>query len=421
MTNSNNGFLNNRDHGKNESVLQPPPHPKKRSQGNADMCGRWSTGDLAYDLVEELPTSLQRRRQRATSPSPGRPSNLAFSKPTPILFNNRLNMVVPRRKPSAARAGHGLSQSMMTHRELGRSGRPRAQAEERRLGIRRALDLSGSTIAYSGTLRGSTSSNEVGPDGLGCGDADEPDDDVDEFKATVVLEQMMRAADVGALLQDWNNMLKWSTCLYKELKNGFLSKRGEDPSVGWYENQIKFFDFYVLPLAKNLGVMGVFEDSDLGEGGGDRRGSGGGSVLSGGGSSFFVNCVKSNLARWIEEGSRATELMMKEDDEKRRKERELHQRLKQQQQEEQRRRRLQQELEEEEEEMHRQPRIDCSLTEPMGSLHLGSSSGGGDINMYAEQQRDQITRSLSVSHGISPLFPQSSFVHVQCNLFTVEQ
>ena len=33
--------------------------------------------------------------------------------------------------------------------------------------------------------------------------------------------------------------------------------------------------------------------------------------------SMFVHCVKSNLARWIEEGSRATELMMKEDEKER--------------------------------------------------------------------------------------------------------
>ena len=39
------------------------------------------------------------------------------------------------------------------------------------------------------------------------------DDDVDEFKATVVLEQMIRAADVAALIQDWDNSMKWSTRL----------------------------------------------------------------------------------------------------------------------------------------------------------------------------------------------------------------
>eukprot|EP00970_Alexandrium_tamarense_P015294 scaffold4962_cov237-Alexandrium_tamarense.AAC.2 len=134
--------------------------------------------------------------------------------------------------------------------------RPRAHSEERRLGVRRALDLAGSTIEpfNSNKLRSSVNSNS---------DMDfllEDDlDDVDEFKATVVLEQMLRAADVGALLQDWNNWIKWSTRLYKELKNGHLANRGEDPNADWFDNQIKFVDFYILPLAKNLGMMGVFE------------------------------------------------------------------------------------------------------------------------------------------------------------------
>jgi hypothetical protein len=59
------------------------------------------------------------------------------------------------------------------------------------------------------------------------------EDDVDEFKATTCLEQMLRAADVGALLQDYENVRKWSTRLYKELNNGFHQKRGEDPKNGW--------------------------------------------------------------------------------------------------------------------------------------------------------------------------------------------
>ena len=61
-------------------------------------------------------------------------------------------------------------------------------------------------------------------------------------------------ADVGALLQDFENVRKWSTRLYRELNKGFRAGRGEDPKIGWFDNQIKFFDFYILPLAKNLGV-----------------------------------------------------------------------------------------------------------------------------------------------------------------------
>lgn len=310
---------------------------------------RWSTGDLAEDLDkdqdQQLGPLLRHAASPPTSPIKGNASGGGVGsdtvgngrrkprgarqeqgltkansfKVTPIIHNPRqqshpLNNVSnensgphhQRRKTHSAR-NMGFSQSMLTHREL-TSRRPRARSEERRLGVRRALDLAGSTImAYSGSLRGSTSSSEQNQammdSGIGAPGIDEDlldaDDDIDDFKATVVLEQMIRAADVAALLQDWDNSMKWSTRLYEELKNGFLANRGEDPNVGWYENQIKFFDFYILPLAKNLGVMGVFEENVCG---------------------MFVGGVKGNLARWLEEGSRATELMMKEYEEERRKE-----------------------------------------------------------------------------------------------------
>ena len=281
---------------------------------------RWSTGDLAcdpghLDLPEDveiekemkkgqssLPATLQISSLPASigdgvgtrSKSANRPFSSSF-KVTPVTMNKE-----GRRTSSLARVGQGLSQSMLTTREL--HLRPRAQSEERRLGVRRALDLAGSTIIAYQNLRGSVSSNEkladsTASDGADDSDFIDPDDDVDEFKATVVLEQMIRAADVAALLQGWQNSLKWSTRLYKELNNGFLLHRGEDPSMEWYENQIKFWDFYILPLAKNLGVMGVFEENVGG---------------------MFAYCVKRNLAQWIDEGARVTELMMKDDNEERR-------------------------------------------------------------------------------------------------------
>lgn len=102
--------------------------------------------------------------------------------------------------------------------------------ESRRLGVRRALDLAGSTIEAVSSTRVHSESTDV------CNDID---DDADEFKASTCLEQMLRAADVGALLQDFENVRKWSTRLYKELTNGFYARRGDDPKVGWFDNQIK--------------------------------------------------------------------------------------------------------------------------------------------------------------------------------------
>ena len=39
----------------------------------------------------------------------------------------------------------------------------------------------------------------------------------------------------------------------------YLSGRLEkDPSIGWYEGEIGFFDFYIIPLARKLETCGVF-------------------------------------------------------------------------------------------------------------------------------------------------------------------
>ncbi|KAL7483136.1 hypothetical protein ACHAW6_009539 [Cyclotella cf. meneghiniana] len=189
---------------------------------------------------------------------------------------------IPCNRRRAARYG-GLSRSISTPSEL----RSSPGHDTRRLGVRRALDLAGSTIEAVSSKH-VNSESEMSMEDL--------EDDVDEFKATVVLEQMLRAADVGALLQDYENVRKWSTRLYKELNNGFYAARGEDPKNGWFENQIKFFDFYVLPLAKNLGITGVFSD-EVGH--------------------MFVRCVKCNRSQWIEEGESATNLMFQKDEKER--------------------------------------------------------------------------------------------------------
>ena len=39
----------------------------------------------------------------------------------------------------------------------------------------------------------------------------------------------------------------------------YKSGRAEvDPSVNWYEGELGFFDFYIIPLAKKLKECGVF-------------------------------------------------------------------------------------------------------------------------------------------------------------------
>ena len=43
--------------------------------------------------------------------------------------------------------------------------------------------------------------------------------------------------------------------MYMAYKQGRAEK---DPSKGWYESEIGFFDFYIIPLAKKLKDCGVF-------------------------------------------------------------------------------------------------------------------------------------------------------------------
>jgi hypothetical protein len=77
-----------------------------------------------------------------------------------------------------------------------------------RLGILRTVDLSGEThetYSRGGSMGHATAVSSDHPYSVDL-DFDEPD----ELKATVVLETIMTAADVGHNLQGWEQMIKWS-------------------------------------------------------------------------------------------------------------------------------------------------------------------------------------------------------------------
>jgi hypothetical protein len=61
---------------------------------------------------------------------------------------------------------------------------------------------------------------------------------------------------------------KWNERLFHEMYFAYLRNRSEkDPSVGWYNGEIWFFDNYVIPLAyklKECGVFGVSGEEYLG-------------------------------------------------------------------------------------------------------------------------------------------------------------
>ena len=65
----------------------------------------------------------------------------------------------------------------------------------------------------------------------------------------------------------WHIFRKWNQRLFEEMYVAFLNGRAEkDPSASWYQGEIGFFDFYIIPLAKKLkdcGVFGVSSDEYL--------------------------------------------------------------------------------------------------------------------------------------------------------------
>lgn len=80
-----------------------------------------------------------------------------------------------------------------------------------------------------------------------------------EAKAAIVVEHIIQASDVAHTMQHWHVFCKWNERLYIEMLEAYRTGRSEkDPSEGWYESELGFFDYYIIPLAKKLEECGVF-------------------------------------------------------------------------------------------------------------------------------------------------------------------
>mmetsp|Transcript_8010 Transcript_8010/g.9233 ORF Transcript_8010/g.9233 Transcript_8010/m.9233 type:complete len:741 (+) Transcript_8010:50-2272(+) len=150
-----------------------------------------------------------------------------------------------------------------------------------RLGIRRALDLTGSTIEAYDTCKKQEHRRTM------IRDPDKPN----ALKSIVVLEQMLKMSDIAANSQKWEIMLKWSAKLFFELKFCYVTGRGDDPSPTWHENQIAFFESYSLPLAFRLVETEVLEEEMCKE---------------------LIQNVKENNVRWMIEGRLELDKLIKE-------------------------------------------------------------------------------------------------------------
>jgi hypothetical protein len=86
-------------------------------------------------------------------------------------------------------------------------------------------------------------------------------------KATIVIEHLIQASDVSHTMQHWHVFRKWNQALFEEMYDAYLAGRAEkNPADFWYQGEIGFFDFYIIPLAKKLkdcGVFGVSSDEYL--------------------------------------------------------------------------------------------------------------------------------------------------------------
>jgi 3'5'-cyclic nucleotide phosphodiesterase len=86
-------------------------------------------------------------------------------------------------------------------------------------------------------------------------------------KATIALEHLLQASDVSHTMQHWHIYRKWNERYFLECYEAYIDGRADkNPAEDWYEGEIRFFDFNVIPLAhklKECGVFGVSSDEYL--------------------------------------------------------------------------------------------------------------------------------------------------------------
>ena len=78
-------------------------------------------------------------------------------------------------------------------------------------------------------------------------------------KATIVIEHLIQASDVAHTMQHWHVYRKWNERLFEEMYKAYTAGRAHtNPVECWYDGEMKFFDGYIIPLAKKLSECGVF-------------------------------------------------------------------------------------------------------------------------------------------------------------------
>lgn len=123
------------------------------------------------------------------------------------------------------------------------------------LGIRRSIDLSGESIDDF-SLRDSISVCSQNPELLD--DTNLNMDEPDEFRTSVVVELLLRIADVSYWFQSEELFIKYSSLLLQELLLAHKANRGVDPRAKWVQNQLNMAQQYLAVLALQVQRTGIF-------------------------------------------------------------------------------------------------------------------------------------------------------------------
>ena len=86
-----------------------------------------------------------------------------------------------------------------------------------------------------------------------------------KLRATLVMEDLIRASNISHAMQHFQVFRKWNIKLFLESKNAYVSGRtNKDPAEFWYQQELDFFDQTVIPLARRLQATGVFGQNAAG-------------------------------------------------------------------------------------------------------------------------------------------------------------
>lgn len=110
--------------------------------------------------------------------------------------------------------------------------------------------------------------------------------DKTSLRVKAALKMLIKAADIAPNMQEWRIFTRWSHNLFVEENKAYVCGRvvsgTRNPAENWYDNQLAFFDFYVIPLAQRMKDSGLFGDK---------------------GDIFLIN-VRRNHRRWFSEGKK---------------------------------------------------------------------------------------------------------------------